>query len=199
MATKQKTEKESFTRSGKTIYLTNKELLHAVVEAKKVGVMTDTLARMLQLMCSKYIKKGRFVNYSYAEDMQSYAMMMLVRTWQGFHPEKSSNPFAFYTQCIKNSFFQYLNMERKHRDIRNLLLIDNGLNPSFGFQDGHTQATIEDEQDFESAVQMAEMLKNLEVDTPIERDEAGMEITTPSGDYDDEDNSGVYVEESTQD
>ena len=170
--------KESFTQAGKTIYLSNKELLAAVVEAKGKGFMTDKLARMLQLLCSKYAKKGNFVNYSYNDDMQSYAMMMLVRTWNSFNPEKSNNPFAFFTQCIKNSFIQYLKLERRHRIVRDQLLIDQGMNPSFNYNENGSddRPGIEDEQDFDSMREMADMLKRIETDEPIERDDNGDEL-----------------------
>ena len=80
--------------------------------------MSNDLAKMLQLLTSRYAKKGNFANYTYNDDMQSYAMLMLVKTWNSFDPAKSSNPFAFFTQCIKNSFIQYLNYEKRQRDIR---------------------------------------------------------------------------------
>ena len=175
----QQKEKDTTTPAGKTIYLGNKELLPAVKEAKAKGVMTDKLARMLLLLCSRYAKKGSFVNYSYNDDMQSYAMMMLVRTWNSFNPEKSSNPFAFFTQCIKNSFIQYLNHEKKHRVLRDALLVDQGLTPSFGYNEDGTPdgiPGIDDEQDFDSMKEAADTLKRYTDDEPIIRDENGEEV-----------------------
>jgi DNA-directed RNA polymerase specialized sigma24 family protein len=128
-------QKPQLTPTGtKVLYLNNKELLAAVKKSKRKGEMSNELARMLQMLCTRYAKKGNFINYTYNEDMQAYAMMMLVRTWNSFDPEKSSNPFAFFTQCIKNSFIQYLNQEKRQRNIRDLALVDRGLNPSFGFE-----------------------------------------------------------------
>ena len=99
--------------------------------------MSDKLARMLQMLCARYGRRGQFANYTYNEDMQAYAMMMLVRTWNSFNPEKSKNPFAFFTQCVKNSFIQYLNSEKRHRTIRDELMVDRGLNPSYTYQLEH--------------------------------------------------------------
>lgn len=138
----------------KPLYLTNKELLAEIKRAKRKGEMTPRLAQMLQLLCAKYAKKGNFVNYTYNEDMQAYAMLMLVRTWNAFNPEKSSNPFAFFTQCIKHSFIQYLNQEKRQRNIRDSVLVDMGLNPSFAFLekalDESRTARVEDEEDFDT-------------------------------------------------
>jgi DNA-directed RNA polymerase specialized sigma24 family protein len=115
-------------------YLNNRDLLAQVILSKKKMMMSNELAKMLQLLTSRYAKKGNFANYTYNDDMQSYAMLMLVKTWSAFDPAKSSNPFAFFTQCIKNSFIQYLNQEKRQRDIKDEVLVDKGLTPSFSFQ-----------------------------------------------------------------
>jgi hypothetical protein len=142
--------KESVLISGKQVYLNNKELLKAVIESKEQKKMTDKLARMLMLLCAKYAKKGNWVNYTYNSDMQGWALMMLCRTWDGFDPEKGSNPFAFFTQCICNSFIQFENKEKRQRNVRDLLLVKQGLNPSYTFQDECTsdQHFVDDEQDY---------------------------------------------------
>lgn len=114
-------------------YLNNRDLLAQVVLSKKQAKMSNELAKMLQLLTMRYGKKGNFANYTYNDDMQSYAMLMLVKTWHSFDPAKSSNPFAFFTQCIKNSFIQYLNYEKRQRDIRDEVLVDKGMAPSFGY------------------------------------------------------------------
>jgi DNA-directed RNA polymerase specialized sigma24 family protein len=145
----------------KVNYLNNKDLLIEVKKSKEKGEMTPKLANMLTLLCAKYAKRGNFVNYTYNDDMQAYAMLMLVRTWNSFNPEKGDNPFAFFTQCIKHSFVQYLNQEKRQRNIRDLIMIDQGLNPSYGFsanEDGesgpvNTSSSYDDEQDFNTFTQ----------------------------------------------
>lgn len=150
---------------NKTVYLSNKELLAEVKRAKTKREMTNKLAQMLQLLCAKYAKKGNFINYSYNDDMQAYAMMMLVRTWDSFDPEKSDNPFAFFTQCIKNSFIQYLNQEKRQRNIRDLLLVDQGMNPSFTFsEDGSEQHIVDDEEDFDSTRRLFKQIKAVRIE-----------------------------------
>lgn len=173
------TAKNSITVAGKTRYLNNKELLAEVMRSKEMGQMSNELAMMLQLLCSRYAKKGNFINYSYNEDMQAYALMMLVRTWNSFDPEKSNNPFAFFTQCIKNSFIQFLNQEKRQRDVRDVMLIDQGMNPSYGFDDGTTRAgaAFEDEQNIEIDNYAIDLIAPQPVEeAPIERDECGEEL-----------------------
>lgn len=124
-------------------YLNNRDLLAEVIKSKEQDMMTDKLAHMLHTLCARYGKKGQYAGYTYNDDMQAYAMMMIVKTWHKFKPEKSNNPFAFYTQCIKHSFIQFLNQERRQRDIRDILLVDQGMNPSFTFQMDKSKGSVE--------------------------------------------------------
>lgn len=130
-----KPSKPTVTVGGKTTYLTNKELMVAIIESKAMGKMSDKLAAMLQLLCSRYAKRSQFAGYTYNDDMQAYAMLGLLKTWHKFDEVNYDNPFAYATQCLKNSFRQYLNQEKRHRDIRDMLLIEEGMNPSFGYSD----------------------------------------------------------------
>jgi DNA-directed RNA polymerase specialized sigma24 family protein len=172
------TKNNTITHAGRTIYLNNKELLAALEISNKKGKMSDTLAVMLQKLCERYSTRGNFVNYSYREDMVGYAMLMLVRTWKSFDATKGSNPFAFFTQCIKNSFIQYLNQEKRHRDIRDTLISQQGLSPSFNFSDDNDTHFVEDEQDFEYHKEIAaNLLKHTQLsDDPIIRDDTGLVV-----------------------
>jgi hypothetical protein len=113
---------------------------------------------------------------TYNSDMQGYAMLMLVRTWKSFDEAKSSNPFAFFTQCIHHSFVQYLNQEKRHRDIRDMLITQQGLAASFSFMDDNTdQHFVDDEQDYEFHKNTAKQLQReaLAEKSPIIRNELG--------------------------
>jgi len=116
-------------------YLTNSRLLPEVIKAKSEGKLTDELAKMLMMLTRKYAMRPCFSSYTYREDMVSEALANLCQNALKFNPEKSDNPFSFYTSCINNSFLQFLNIERKHRRIRDQLLIDMGENPSYNFSD----------------------------------------------------------------
>lgn len=114
-------------------YVTNSVLLPEVIRAKQLGRVTNELARMVLMIAERFSRKSNFVGYSFREDMVSFAMVNLMANALKFNPEKSNNPFAFYTTAIRNSFLQYLADEKKHRDIRDSLIIEEGLNPSNTF------------------------------------------------------------------
>lgn len=116
-------------------YVTNSVLLPEVIRAKQLGRVTNELARMILMIAERFSCKSNFVGYSFREDMVSFAMVNLMANALKFNPEKSNNPFAFYTTAIRNSFLQYLADEKKHRDIRDSLIVEEGLNPSFNYSE----------------------------------------------------------------
>lgn len=95
------------------------------------GNMTDTLARMLLMMCERYSTRGNVRGYSYNDEMRSQAILQLVGVGLQFEESKSDNPFAYLTSCVTNSFVKVINTERRHRDIRDDILEMNGMEPSF--------------------------------------------------------------------
>lgn len=138
--------KEKNEKKKPTVYLSNKELLAETLKSKQQEGMTPRLAEMLMLLTQRYARRGNFAGYSYNLDMQGAALVMLVKNWGAFNPAISENPFAFYTQIIKNAFIQQLNIERKHRDIRDELLIKEGMQPSFTYQNDYEGSRNEDRQ-----------------------------------------------------
>lgn len=124
-------------------YLTNAKLLPAVLRAKETGKLTDELAGMLLLLSQKYAQHPNFSGYTYKEDMIADAMANLCVAALKFDPAKSNNPFAFYTSCITHSFYQFLNVEKRHRRIRDELLIEMGENPSYNFASEYKHQTTE--------------------------------------------------------
>ncbi len=116
-----------------TNYLNNRDLLAQVVHCQQTGKMSNELVKMLTLLVERYSTKGNLAGYSYIEDMRSHAMVNLVTAWKKFNPDKSNNPFAFFTECVKNSFNQYLNYEDKESTAKNELLIAYGLDPSYNY------------------------------------------------------------------
>ena len=125
-------------------YVRNADLLPAVLEAKELGVVTTKLISMIQRIAERYSSKHNFARYSYREDMVSVAVTNLCNNALKFNPERSSNPFSFYTSAIHNSFLQYMAEEKKQRNIRDALLADAGANPSYNFLEKE-----KDERDFE--------------------------------------------------
>lgn len=181
------TKDNTITINGRVIYLNNRDLLIEIAASKEQGKMNDTLAKMLIKLVSRYASKGNFVGYTYNDDMRSHALSCLCRNWKSFDANKSLNPFAYFTQIIKNAFIQVLNQEKIHRDIRDNLLLDNGLSASLNYcDDSCDHHMVDDEQDFYYLNNQATNLLKIEqaIEAPLVRDEIGLAIDHQNSDVD---------------
>jgi len=69
-------------------------------------------------IANKLASKYRFVGYSYKEEMVDDGIENCIRYIKSFNPDKSNNPFSYFTQTVKNSFFHRINNERKEQYIK---------------------------------------------------------------------------------
>lgn len=104
------------------------------------GMMTNKLAKMFKLMVEKYGQRGNWRSYTYLDEMKGHALLQLSQMGLQFNEYKSDNPFAYYTSSVSNSFTRVFNLEKKHQELRDDLLIDSGASPSFS-----RQLALEDE------------------------------------------------------
>lgn len=98
------------------------------------GKVSDKLARMYIKLCERYSMRSNWRGYTYVEEMRGQALLQLSQIGLQFDESKSSNPFAYYTAAITNSFTRVLNMEKKNQNIRDDLLQDAGQMPSWSRQ-----------------------------------------------------------------
>lgn len=126
-------------RAGRTTgsknYINNADLLIELAKSHEQDRMTEKLGEMVILLCKRYITIPRFAKYTYTDDMQGFAILTVCRVWKSFDINKGKNPFAYFTQCIHNAYFQYNNSERRQRDIKDEVRIQNGMNSSYDYGD----------------------------------------------------------------
>lgn len=85
-------------------YVKNVDLMRAFKESKENERLTRELIDMFTLMVSGISKKMAYKNPDDREDCKASAMEDLCKYWNRFNPEKSNNPFAYFTQIAKNGF-----------------------------------------------------------------------------------------------
>lgn len=98
------------------------------------GSITNKLAKMFTLMVNKYGQRGNWRGYTYLDEMKGHALLQLAQMGLQFNEYKSDNPFSYYTASVSNSFTRVFNLEKKHQELRDDLLIDSGASPSFSRQ-----------------------------------------------------------------
>lgn len=104
-----------------------------VMVCQQTGRISDELGKMYILMATRYATKPNFSGYTYKDEMINAGIVSCCAALNSFNAEKSENTFAYFTAVIHNSFLQILNKERKQQDIRNRLLVDAEMTPSFNY------------------------------------------------------------------
>jgi len=105
------------------------------------GTMTNKLARMFMKLVDRYATRSNWRGYTYNDEMRSTALVQLSHIGLQFDESKSANPFAYYTAAVTNSFTRVLLLEKKSQSLRDDILEQNGLNPSYTRQTQNEMAT----------------------------------------------------------
>ncbi len=114
-------------------YVNNKELLQAlIVHREKVAHakendlqkprITNYLGECFLKIATHLSYKPNFVNYMFREDMISDGIENCVQYIHNFDPEKSRNPFAYFTQIIHYAFLRRIQKEKKQLDIKTKII-----------------------------------------------------------------------------
>jgi hypothetical protein len=75
--------------------------------------------------------KPNFVNYTFKEDMISDGIENCVQYIHNFNPEKSQNPFAYFTQIIHYAFLRRIQREKRQLEIKNKIIERSGFSEIF--------------------------------------------------------------------
>ena len=128
-------------------YVNNKELLEAlIVYREKVAIAKEKdlpKPRITNYLGSCFLKiathlsyKPNFVNYMFRDDMISDGIEYCVQYIHNFDPEKSRNPFAYFTQIIHYAFLRRIQKEKKQLDIKNKIIEKTGFDEVMTVEDG---------------------------------------------------------------
>jgi hypothetical protein len=123
-------------------YVNNKEFLAALIkyrEDKEIaeiqGKPKPPIPRYIGecfLKIANHLSfKPNFVNYMFKEDMISDGIENCVQYIHNFNPEKSQNPFAYFTQIIHYAFLRRIQKEKKQLEIKNKILERSGYSEVF--------------------------------------------------------------------
>jgi len=88
--------------------------------------------------------KPNFVNYMFREDMISDGIENCVQYIHNFDPEKSKNPFAYFTQIIHYAFLRRIQKEKKQLDIKTKIIEKSGYDEVMVVDDGALSGAASD-------------------------------------------------------
>jgi hypothetical protein len=123
-------------------YVNNKEFLAALIryqedieiaklQDKPKPVIPRYIGECFLKIANHLSFKPNFVNYMFKEDMISDGIENCVQYIHNFNPEKSRNPFAYFTQIIHYAFLRRIQKEKKQLEIKNKILERTGYEQVF--------------------------------------------------------------------
>ncbi|MFZ9740306.1 MAG: sigma factor [Candidatus Nanopelagicaceae bacterium] len=123
-------------------YVNNKDFLEALIEYKKELKESeergDPKPRINNYIGECFLKiathlsfKPNFVNYIFKDDMISDGIENCIQYIHNFNPEKSTNPFAYFTQIIHYAFLRRIQREKRQLEIKNKILERTGYDEVF--------------------------------------------------------------------
>jgi len=88
--------------------------------------------------------KPNFVNYMFRDDMISDGIENCVQYIHNFDPEKSRNPFAYFTQIIHYAFLRRIQKEKKQLDIKTKIIERSGFDEVMNVDDNAMSGSSSD-------------------------------------------------------
>ena len=123
-------------------YVDNKKFLaeliiyrQQITEAEEAG---DPKPRVSNYIGECFLKiathlsyRPNFINYMYREDMIGDGIENCIQYIHNFDPEKSKNPFAYFTQIVYYAYLRRIAKEKRQQSIREKILERKGYEEVF--------------------------------------------------------------------
>lgn len=123
-------------------YVNNQDLLTALITYKrKVAIAKEKglpKPRVNNYIGGCFLKiathlsyRPNFINYMYKDDMICDGVENCIQYIDNFDPEKSNNPFAYFTQIVYYAFLRRIQKEKRQMDIKEKILEKSGYDEVF--------------------------------------------------------------------
>jgi len=119
-------------------YVDNKKFLEAMIEyrekcekAKEKNRnkpdVTNYIGECFLKIANHLSYRPNFINYTFRDDMISDGIENCLQYMDNFNPDKSNNPFAYFTQIIYYAFIRRIQKEKKQIQIKSKLIANTGV------------------------------------------------------------------------
>ena len=142
-------------KKKKPHYVNNKEFLQAMVEwkakcreAEKAGnpqpPITNYIGECFLKIANHLSYRPNFINYTYRDEMISDGIENCLQYVHNFNPEKSNNPFAYFTQIIYYAFLRRIQKEKKQLEIKTKIIEKTGFDEVMAVDDNSLAGSSSD-------------------------------------------------------
>ena len=119
-------------------YVDNKKFLEAMViyrekvnkakeNNRKKPDVTNYIGECFLKIAIHFSYRPNFINYTYRDDMISDGIENCLQYMNNFNPEKSTNPFAYFTQIIYYAFIRRIQKEKKQQQVKQKMIANAGV------------------------------------------------------------------------
>ena len=119
-------------------YVDNKKFLEAMIEYRdrcekaknrnrKKPEVTNYIGECFLKIANHLSYRPNFINYTFRDDMISDGIENCLQYMDNFNPDKSNNPFAYFTQIIYYAFIRRIQKEKKQIQIKSKLIANTGV------------------------------------------------------------------------
>jgi len=119
-------------------YVNNKEFLAAMTEYRKLCTdaeesgedkppVSNYIGECFLKIANHLSYRPNFINYTYRDDMISDGIENCLQYMSNFNPEKSNNPFAYFTQIIYYAFIRRIQKEKKQSLVKQKMIANAGV------------------------------------------------------------------------
>ena len=143
METTQKIKKAKL----KPHYVDNKKFFEAMIEYRekcskaeeknrRKPDVTNYIGECFLKIANHLSYRPNFINYTYRDDMISDGIENCLQYMSNFNPEKSNNPFAYFTQIIYYAFIRRIQKEKKQQEVKQKMIANYGVEQMMDSLDG---------------------------------------------------------------
>ena len=130
-------EEEKLKPKQKPHYVDNKKFLIAMTEYRESRIkaeeegqkrpqVTNYIGECYLKIANHLSYRPNFINYTYRDDMISDGIENCLQYMDNFDPEKSKNPFAYFTQIIYYAFIRRIQKEKKQQEVKQKMIANFG-------------------------------------------------------------------------
>ena len=102
----------------KEMVIYKREYNEAKSKNEELPMISEYLGDCFMKIAQRLSFRPNFINYAFKDDMISDGIENCVQYIKNFNPEKSSNPFAYFTQIIYYAFIRRIQKEKKQLYIK---------------------------------------------------------------------------------
>ena len=96
-------------------------------EIEKKPDVTNYIGECFLKIANHLSYRPNFINYTFRDDMISDGIENCLQYMDNFNPDKSNNPFAYFTQIIYYAFIRRIQKEKKQIQIKSKLIQNTGV------------------------------------------------------------------------